>query len=139
MRPVFRPDPIGRPGAYQTYEAAARTRSATCREVECKSRERGWKTRGDVGTPLGRRQANYIRLKAGRRFTVTEQGNKVIFTFGPGQECFARHTLPVGALYTKRGGNVWATPSGAREMREADWIDDQQNEMDRIRTLRERG
>lgn len=139
MRPLFRPEPLGPPTAYQTYEASARTRPATCRDVQCAAREKGWRTVVDVSTPLGGRQANYIRLRSGRHFTFTQDGSRVTFTFGAGQDCFRPHTLPTGALYVKRGGNWQATTSPARQMREADWIDDQQETYDRIRTLRERG
>ena len=139
MRPLFRPDAAGPPTAYRTYEASARTRPATCREVECTARAKGWKTVIDVGTPLGGRQANYIRLRSGRRFTHRQDGNRVTFTFPAGQDCFAQHTLPVGALYVKRGGDWRATTSDPRSMREDDWIDDQRETLDRIRTMRERG
>ncbi len=136
---MFRPDPVGPVQSYQTYEASARTRPATCRDVDCDARAKGWKTVIDVGTPLGGRQANYIRLRSGRRFTHQQDGTRVTFTFGAGQDCFAQHTLPVGALYVKRGGDWRATTTPARQMREADWIDDQQESLDKIRTLRERG
>jgi hypothetical protein len=139
MRPLFRPDPKGPVQAYQTYEATARTRPATCRDVQCTARERGWKTVVDVSSTLGGRQANYIRLRSGRRFTVEQAGDRVTFTFPAGQDCFRQHTLPIGALYVKRGGDWRATTSPARQMREADWIDDQQDTYDKIRTLRERG
>jgi hypothetical protein len=139
MRPLFRPDPVAPVQAYQTYEATARTRPATCREVQCQAREKGWTTVVDLGTDLGRRQANYIRLRAGRAFTFTQAGDLVTFRFKLGQQCFRQHTLPIGALYVKRGGDWRATTSPARQMREADWIDDQQDTFDKIRTLRERG
>ncbi len=139
MRPLFRLDPVAPVQAYQTYEASARTRPATCRDVHCEAREKGWASVFDVGTDLGRRQANYVRLRSGRHFTVTQKGDKVRFWFPPGQTCFRQHTLPIGALYVKRGGDWRATTSPARPMREADWIDDQQNTFDKIRTIKERG
>lgn len=139
MRPLFRPDPKGPVQAYQTYEATAQSRPATCRDVQCEAREKGWQTVVDVGNPLGGRQANYIRLRSGRRFTVEQVGDRVTFTFPGGQDCFRQHTLPAGALYVKRGGDWRATTSPARPMREADWIDDQQETYDKIRTLQQRG
>jgi hypothetical protein len=139
MRPLFRPDPVAPVQAYQTYEATAQTRPATCRDVQCEARAKGWQTVIDVSSMLGGRQANYIRLRSGRRFTVEQVGDRATFTFPAGQDCFRQHTLPVGALYVKRGGDWRATTSPARPMREADWIDDQQDTYDKIRTLRERG
>ncbi len=139
MRPLFRADPVAPVQAYQTYEASARTRPATCRDVQCQARAKGWRTVVDVSTTLGGRQANYIRLRSGRRFTVEQAGDRATFTFHPGQDCFRPHTLPVGALYVKRGGDWRATTSPARQMREADWIDDQQETYDKIRTLQQRG
>lgn len=139
MRDLFRPDPKLPVSAMQTYAASARTRPATCREVECAARENGWASVIDVGTELGRRQANYIRLKSGRHFTATELCNTVTFTFPPGQQCFAQHTIPIGALYVKQGGDWRATTSTPVQMREADWIDDQQNTLDGIRTAQQRG
>lgn len=139
MRPLFRPEPKGPVQAYQTYAATAQTRPATCREVQCEAHERGWTTMVDLGTDLGRRQANYIRLRSGRAFTFLQDGDRVTFYFKPGQDCFKQHTLPIGALYVKRGGDWRATTSPAQQMREADWIDDQQETYDKIRTLRERG
>lgn len=139
MRPLFRPDPKGPVQAYQTYAATARTRPATCKEVDCQAMREGWLSVADVSTDIGRRRANYIRLRAGRAFTFTQAGDLVTFRFKAGQRCFREHTLPVGALYVKRGGDWRATTSPAQQMREADWIDDQQNTYDKIRTLRERG
>jgi hypothetical protein len=139
MRPLFRPDPLGPVQAYQTYEATARTRPATCRDVQCAAREKGWQTVVDVGSQLGQRQANYIRLRAGRAFTFAQDGDRVTFTFPPGQQCFRQHTLPVGALFVKRGGDWRAVTSEPVQMRTEDWIDDQQNTFDRIRTTAQRG
>jgi len=139
MRPLFRPDPLGPVQAYQTYEATARTRPATCRDVQCEAMANGWRTVVDVGTDIGRRQANYIRLRSGRAFTFTQDGDKVTFRFKPGQQCFRAHTLPIGALYVKRGGDWRATTFAPVPMREADWVDDQANTFDTIRTKVQRG
>jgi hypothetical protein len=139
VRPLFRPDPVGPVQAYQTYEATARTKPATCRDVRCEAMANGWKSVIDVGTDLGKRRANYIRLMSGRAFTFTQDGDQVTFVFAPGQQCFRGHTLPVGALYIKRGGDWRATTSAAVPMREIDWIDDQANTFDSIRTKVQRG
>lgn len=140
MRPLFRIPPIGPVDAYQTFEATARTRPATCRDVQCEAMEKGWTTVVDVSTDLGRRQANYIRWRSGRHYRADEQlGGKVVFYFPPGQQCFRQHTLPIGALFVKRGGDWRAVTSTPVTMREVDWIDDQQNTFDKIRTAQQRG
>ncbi len=139
MRPLFRPDPKLPVTAMQTYEANAQTRPATCEQVECEARKNGWITVADVGTLQGQKIANYIRLKSGRDFTFVQDGNRVTFTFKPGQRCFAAHEIPVGAIYLKWGGDWRAVTSDKVRMQEADWVDDQANTLDDIRTAKERG
>jgi hypothetical protein len=112
---VNRVDPSGPSAAYRTYGAVVprqtHTRAATCAEVECDAMAHGWITTVDVATPLGQRQANYIRLKSGRHFTATAMHNLVSFTFPAGQTCFAEHRVPLErppVLYTRPGD--WRSP-----------------------------
>lgn len=120
MRPLNRLEPKMQPQAYKTYEIrrplASHWRDASCAEVDCPAHLHGWSTRVDVSTELGARQANYIRLHSGRRFTVKEHGNLVIFTFGPGQRCFRPHRVPLERepLYLVRRGDHRGDPTRSR-------------------------
>src|SRR6476620_8795741 len=99
MGAPFRLPPAMGPEAYKTYEIrsplATHYRDATCAEVDCEASAYGWRTTVDVGTELGRKQANYIRLLSARSFTVVENGTLVSFTFPAGQACFVEHKVPV--------------------------------------------
>lgn len=117
-------------GAYQTYQTirprATHSRPASCADVNCQASARGWRTKVDVSTPLGGRQASYIRMKSGRAFTVKQEGDLVTFTFPPGQRCFAEHRVNIErpTLYVKRGGDWRAYTSESVRMRDVDWVDD---------------
>lgn len=130
---------------YTTYQAyrppATHSRRATCQEVDCKANREGWQLPVDISTDLGARQANYIRLFAGRSFTFVQYGDLVTFTFPPGQRCFAEHRVNVDkpTLYLKRGGDWRAATSDPIPMREADWVDDCANHQIGLAEHRERG
>jgi hypothetical protein len=131
--------------AYQTYAAfrplSTHSRRATCAEVDCQANLKGWQTVIDTGTDLGRRQANYIRLKSGRAFQVTQDGDKVTFTFPPGQRCFADHRINLDkpTIYLKRGGDWRAETFPAQRMQEADWVDDFANHQQDLADKRQQG
>ena len=130
MQP-FRITPAGPVRAYQTYQITAplatHWRTATCTEVDCDAHLRGWSTTVDVATELGARQATYIRMHAGRAYTVTEAGTLVTFMFPGGQQCFRTHRVPLGRpeIYTVRGGD-WRGSTGLvrRHADAQDWVDD---------------
>lgn len=132
-------------GAYQTYQSvrprATHTRKATCLEVDCQANKIGWKTTIDTATELGRRQANYIRLKAGRAHTIRTVGDRVTFYFPAGQTCFAEHLVGVDrpALFIKQGGDWRAHTSPPVRMRAADWVDDFANHQADLAEKIERG
>lgn len=116
--------------AYETYQAVrprtTHTRKATCAEVDCEANKIGWKTVIDTSTELGRRQANYIRLKAGRAHTIRTVGDRVTFYFPAGQTCFREHRVNVDkpTIYLKRGGDWRGHTSAPSLMRPEDWVDD---------------
>lgn len=145
MRPLIRPDPIIPVQGMQTYEIVSpiqtHTRPASCAEVDCPNRANGWATAVDVSTELGGRQANYIRLHAGRAFTVTQTGDVVRFEFPPGQECFAEHRVPLGRpeLFLKRGGDWRARTFDPITMRSVDWVDDFATHQQSIADRQQRG
>ena len=72
---------------------ATHWRGATCEEVDCRKNIMGWETHCNIGTELGKNQVAYIRAgKSGRRYTErTDVEGIVIFSFGPGQQCFTPH------------------------------------------------
>jgi len=69
------------------------TRVASCEEVDCQAHRGGWETLVNESTPLGQRQAHYIRTRAGRGFTERLDAGVTTFTFPPGQQCFAEHRV----------------------------------------------
>lgn len=141
----FRIEPKMPVGAYQTYQSvrprATHSRPATCRDVDCQASLKGWRTKVDVSSPLGRKQAEYIRLKSGRSFSIMEAGDLVTFTFPPGQRCFAEHRINIErpTLYVKQGGDWRARTSEPVRMRDVDWIDDFANHQSGIADRIERG
>ena len=155
---AFRLDPIMDPRGYQTYQILApvqtHTRPASCEEVDCEYWRNGWITRVDTSTPLGARQANYIRLHSGRRFTTGfgldgEEDTHddvfalVMFHFPPGQQCFTQHRVPLDrpATFLRVGGDHRGNPTGERVKHSSaeDWRDDLGEHLDKIRDQRERG
>jgi len=151
MQTPSRPDPVADPRFYQTYQILApvqtHTRPATCREVDCEHWRNGWVTRIDTGTDLGARQANYIRMQSGRRFSTTHSivsdSSLVTFTFPPGQECFTQHRVPLDrpATFLRLGGDWRGNPTGER-LRHAnaeDWRDDMGEHLQKIHEEHEKG
>jgi hypothetical protein len=127
---INRPQPAGPPNAYRTYEILrprdTHFRKATCSEVSCPNRERGWKSMIDVSTPLGVKQANYIRLHSGRSFTVEQFGQLATFTFAPDQDCFSEHRVPLEREpdFVIVGGDWRQHTGAAQRVKAQDWIDD---------------
>lgn len=124
-------EPDGPPEAYKTYRMVSppsHRRRAACAEVECERWQRGWTTYLDVSDPKHAEAANWIRLKSGRHFTVTEEGTGVAFAFPPGQDCFAQHTVPFKPhLLLVQGGDWRGNPLGTPTRRHTsmnDWVED---------------
>lgn len=147
-RPVFRPEPNGGPEAYKTYQIVAplgsHYRDATCREVECQGWQHGFRSRIDVTTDLGQRQAAYIEGAAGRVFTKTVEGPLVTYDFPAGQPCFNsphKVALEREPLYVVRDGDHRGNPYGTRPVtRKAhEWVDDFATHQQKINDAHERG
>jgi hypothetical protein len=144
MQTPFRLEPRMPAHAYTTYELirprSTHYRPATCAEVSCAAYANGWRTTLDVSTPMGARQANYIRLQSGRRFTVREfpPSGAVEFTFPAGQQCFAAHRLPLERepLYVVRGGDHRGNPRQERRVHTRGdlWVEDMQGQFDSLKT-----
>jgi hypothetical protein len=163
--------PVGAMQTYDlSAPVVTHRRKASCQEIECAAWANGWTTNVDVATPLGAQQANHIRLHSKRSFTVqelgmttlyrnvesvdehdqvviiavgTEYGDLVTFTFYPGQECFAQHTLPLyrPPILTVYGGDWRGNPTGMHRThtRAEDWIDDMQTTLGHVAEAQEHG
>jgi hypothetical protein len=143
----FRLEPQGPADLYKTYEAirprSTHTRAATCREVNCSARDKGWRTRVDLSSDLGKRQARYIRDHSGRAFTSAVSGVLLTFVFPAGQDCFAEHRVPLmrEPVYRILGGDYRGNPRGVAPIvrRPADWVDDFGSHQIKLKEAHERG
>jgi hypothetical protein len=139
MMPLNRFTPARPVSAMKTYGLAApqttHYRRATCKEVDCPNYVNGWRSGFDVTKPEAAEAARIVRLHSGRLFTIEEiKGGplntvqKVIFTFGPGQECFLPHRVALERdpiLYVRHGD--WrGNDTGYKRMHAnpTDWVDD---------------
>lgn len=121
-------------GAYKTYQVVApvqtHTRPGTCEEADCQAQALGWRTTVDETTPLGQKQAHYIRHDRTRRHSEEARPDGLTsFTFPPGQVCFAPHRIRLDRpeFFLVRGGDFRGDPSGARPYQHANpenWVDD---------------
>ena len=136
MRPLFRVEPNGQVGAYQTYSIRCpsdRTVVAACEQAGCLAWAYGWETTLDEGTELGAQRAAYIRHWSGRTYREwrTDAG-LTVFRFSRHQRCFDEHrTRP--EFYAVRAGD-WRAHLGLirRHTRPADWVEDFGEHQDRL-------
>jgi hypothetical protein len=150
MRPINRWAPVLPVQAMHTFSisqpVATHFRSATCAEVGCTNRERGWETKVPSGSPaeaLVRVLSRDHRL----RFVETFLPDGVIcFTFYAGQRCFDsiqrghKKSLERPAIHVHRGGDWRGNPTGGRTtMKPADWVDKFREDTDKIVTRIQRG
>ncbi len=131
--------------AYKTYAVkvprATHTRPATCEEYGCLARQRGWTTKVDVSTDIGRRQAGYIERGSGRKWKRTDDGTLLTYAFEPGQECFASHRVQTRpGLYVIRDGDHRGNPTGRKvTLGERAWLDDFGEHQEKLAAEQERG
>lgn len=78
---------------------------AACEDAGCESWQYGWDSLIDERTPLGARQAGYIRAQSGRTFReLSAPDGLTVFRFERRQRCFAEHrTRPARLLVATRG------------------------------------
>lgn len=134
------------PGAYRSFEVHSpiRThyRDATCAEVECQHHLAGWISQFDRTTPQGKRWSEAIR-RSGRRYSVTEDGAQVTFTFPPGQQCFAApHKVPTGRpeLFVVRDGDWRGNPTGRKTVtRPAEFVERMAENLGELERAAQRG
>lgn len=149
MRPISRPKSRVPVEAMQTFEVAApvqtHTRPGTCVETDCPHYLRGWKMKIDLGTPLGRDQAHYIKYDSGRKYKVTAQVDGLVeLEFPEGQICFRQHRVPLErpAIFRVKGGdhrgNPLRIPTRVHKKPEF-WVEEFAENQDRIITAQERG
>jgi hypothetical protein len=114
----------------------------TCAEAACDAYEHGWQSFIDEAAELGQRQAHFIRRESGRRFTEERNEHGItVFTFEPGQECFAsdRHKArnERQEKYLVRGGDFRGNPTGERRIHSGPdpWLDDFSTHQDRLKRI----
>jgi hypothetical protein len=141
MQP-FRIQPALDPYAYDTYAIrmprSTHQRIATCEEVECAAWQNGWRTAVPNASP----QAQYIRAKSERAFTEERDGALVVFTFKPGQRCFASDThrvvLEREPVFLKQRGD-WRTSGQMKALEPTQWLDEFAGNQERLSALHEAG
>lgn len=148
-RPINRATPRLAPEHMQTFaiDAPAQThfRPATCAEVSCDKAERGWLMKLDLATDLGQRQARYIKHDSGRRYEIVDQRDGLVtLKFPGGQECFEQHRVRTGRpeRYLVKGGDFRGNPRGQQarvHTKPEFWIEEFQENTDRLNRLAERG
>jgi len=152
MGQPFRFDPALPAAAYKTYAVqrpkSTHQRQATCEEVECPAWRDGWTTHVDVSTELGKRQAEYIAKKSGRRFHETTgfgdiNNGQREFMFPPGQQCFREHWVPLEMepIYVVRDGDWRGNPTGRRRVHAngKEWVEDFAEHQDHVNDQLKKG
>lgn len=118
-------------------------RRATCAEVECSAHASGWVMGFDLTDPDKAAAARWIRDHSGRTFTAQVTPGKVVLTFAAGQTCFAKHRVPLERepFYVVRGGDFRGNPTGyrVRPANADDFVDQWDNDLDKLNRIRERG
>ncbi len=121
------------------------TRPATCEEVECEQYARGWRIRVDLQTPLGQKQAYYIKHHSGRSYRVVDRNNGLVtLEFSPNQPCFQEHRVKGHRpeIYRVKGGRMNDNPLGtpARVHKKPEhWVEEFAEHQDRVNKIRQRG
>lgn len=148
-KPLKRIKPAMPSSAMVTFAISApmetHTVPATCVEVECVQYARGWRMRIDLGTDLGRRQAQYIKHESGRSYTVVDQRDGLVtLEFKGGQPCFRDHRKPIGRpeRFLVKGGDYRGNPLGikTREHTKPEfWVEEFAENQERLKTQIERG
>ena len=142
------------PRFYKSYSmnAPLRThwRAATCEEVDCADYLNGFVLHCDLGTELGQKQLAFIRGDRSRSPKAEKVGGTLVdFFYPPGTECFAStqklatHRVPIGRppVYLVADGDWRGNPTGRirRHRNGGDWAEDFAENVDRFRTMQQRG
>lgn len=145
-RPLNRIPPVGPVQGYRTFQIMAPTsthrRKADCKEVNCPDYLNGWRVRTDSLDP----QMLHTATHCGRKYTelhVAEGENWLVFEAG--QACFraSQHSVPLDRqeIFIARDGDYRGNPTGRvrKHTRPEDWIDDMQENNEKVRERLERG
>lgn len=133
---------------YQTFQIVAPVsthwRDATCDEVDCPAQQRGWTTTVDENTPLGQKQAHYIRRESKRSFTEEKRPDGLTsFKFSAGQTCFRQHKARMEReeIFVRRDGDWRGNPTQSRRRydRPDQWVSDFAEHQDEIARHQQRG
>jgi len=136
------------PGAYQTFRAVRipdRMVKTACEEAGCRHWREGWKSLIDESTPLGAKQARYIREESGRAFTdhktFADDGVTVLtcFDFEPHQRCFREHETQGGFLVVQAGDVNRALGTIREHVNSRDWQEDFEEHQGRLADQAARG
>lgn len=133
----------------QTFQVVApkstHTVKATCEDVECEQYARGWRMTIDLGTKLGQDQAYYIKHQAGRSYKkISARDGVVVLEFASGQPCFQEHRVrnDLPEVFRVKGGDRRGNPlkTVTRVHKRAEtWVEEFQENQDRLKTRIERG
>lgn len=134
--------------AFTTYQVArpvlTHWKVATCAQVDCERRARGWRMAFDLADPQKRAAAKWIKHHSQRAFTVESQdGDIVTLAFAAGQDCFETHhaSLERDPIFVIRGGDQRGNPRGtqARVLSGISWRDDFGEHQQTLADTQERG
>jgi hypothetical protein len=138
--------PRGRVQDYKTYQIAAplktHWRAATCAEISCPQYERGWQVRVENLTP----EMLHAAKTSGRKYSelhVTEGETWLVFEAG--QPCFreSQHRVKLDRqeIYIARDGDWRGNPTGRvlKHTRPEHWVEDFQDNSEKIIQIKERG
>lgn len=147
-RPLNRIEPKAGPEHFTSYQmtmpSSTHRRRASCREVDCQARAKGYRAQFDVSTTDGRANAHRVEALKGRRMWSRHvEGPLVTYTFPAGQDCLDVHTVPLERepFYVVKGGDHRGNPReiAARQLRPADWVDHFANHQAALAAQHERG
>lgn len=117
-------------------------RPATCEEVECQAYRNGWRTKVDLTTEMGQKQAHYIKHDSGRSYKVVEQRDGLVtLEFRGGQPCFGQHRIRLERpeIFSVRPGDHRVDLRSKRRVhsKPEHWIEEFQENQERIIAVRE--
>lgn len=138
--------PQGRVQDYKTYQIAAplktHWRPATCAEVDCPQHLKGWQVRVENLTP----EMLHAAKTSGRKYTELHVAEgETWLVFEAGQSCFraALHRVKLDRqeIFVARDGDWRGNPTGRvlKHTRPEHWIEDMNENNERIIRIRERG
>lgn len=135
--------------AYQTFAISApkdtHSVPASCEDVECAQYARGWKMTLDLGTPLGKRQAAYIKHHSGRSYKIVSQRDGLVeLEFSANQPCFQEHRKSIERpeVFSVRGGDGRGNPlkTVTRVHKKPEfWVEEFAENQDRLKNAIEKG